>query len=256
MSSKRDQFDVFQEPHHKAEVAPPLVDPSETVRGSEIRTDDDRQRVDHSVWDEPTHALAGGETPDGLSFSELYERSRKAVTPWKSWTVSLGVALAAGPLAVLAVFLAPSGETMVGLILLIVLAPTIEEVVKLLAPTILVEKAPWLVTARSQIIAIGVCSGLAFAAIENALYLLVYIPDPTPLIVWWRWTVCVALHVTCTTVGAIGLAMIWRTADETNSRPNLQSHTRWLVAAIVIHGAYNALAYALEFTGIFESSPP
>jgi DHA2 family multidrug resistance protein-like MFS transporter len=88
--------------------------------------------------------------------------------------------------------------------------------------------------------------GLAFAAIENVLYATVYLVDPTPGLLRWRWTVCVALHATCSTVAGLGLVRIWSTTVATSTRPRLSLGSPFLVAAIVLHGGYNAIAVLLD----------
>ena len=134
------------------------------------------------------------------------------------WAAVAGATLVGGLLGVLGTFLTwtPLGMPFSGQILQSVLmAPPVEEVMKLAAAALLVERMPYLVRSRSQLLLVGLGSGLGFAVIENILYLTVYINSPTLFLVLWRWIVCTALHVTCTYIAVCGLAKVWeRTVRE------------------------------------------
>ncbi|MGI9627234.1 MAG: hypothetical protein ACR2QM_10395, partial [Longimicrobiales bacterium] len=70
--------------------------------------------------------------------------------------------------------------------------------------------------------------------------------DPTPALVYWRWTVCVALHMGCSLVAGLGLMRIWSRTVATLIRPDLARGAPLMASAIVIHGAYNTMAVAME----------
>jgi RsiW-degrading membrane proteinase PrsW (M82 family) len=92
----------------------------------------------------------------------------------------------------------------------------------------------------------GAMAGLLFAVIENVLYLKVYIPDPSPALVLWRWTVCVALHTGCSLVAASGVARVRTTSLQEGAPPALEHGARRILLAVVLHGVYNALALLLD----------
>lgn len=203
---------------------------------------------DQSVWEEPTTSdvLAGQAPEDALTYARWLDARLAERDVGRSWALTGLIALAAGPFAVMGAFWG-AGQTMFSVLALVVFGPMIEEVCKLAIPTYVVERKPHLFVGSGQIVLCGGCGGLAFAIIENLLYLHVYVPNPSAGLVLWRWTVCVALHVGCSMIGAIGLARAWRKGIESRRRPDVGRAARWVVLATVIHGVYNGLALVLEF---------
>jgi hypothetical protein len=210
---------------------------------------DDDQRVDHSVWDEPSLArgLAGEAPADALTYASWLESRIASTSPLTCWLTTLGIVLAAGGWAivgaiVLQMFAAqlPFGP--------VLMAPLTEEIMKLALATWVVEKRPFLFRSPTQILLCAMAGGLVFAAVENVLYLNVYIPNPSPEIITWRWTVCVALHAGCSLVGGFGLVQIWKRTMANLTRPELSHGAKWLIAAMVLHGIYNALAVVFSLS--------
>lgn len=240
---------VFDEPHlHKKR---PKLDPSEAraERALEIsrrKGDSEDERLEHGVWDEPTFSPElAGTAPPGATYSDWLERRRAGVGLARPWAVTALVALSAGPWAVLGAFMG-SGGTAFSILAIIMFGPVAEETMKIAAATYVVEKRPYLFTTSAQIIIAALAGGLAFGALENLLYLNTYIPDPKPGMIRWRWTVCIAMHAGCSLVAALGLVRTWRDAWRRTGRPRLTLGYPYLVAAIAIHGAYNAFAVALH----------
>ena len=54
----------------------------------------------------------------------------------------------------------------------------------------------------------------------------------------------------CSFVAGLGLMRIWSQPIEQHTRPQLSAGAPLMVAAIVIHGAYNAFALLLEILGM------
>jgi RsiW-degrading membrane proteinase PrsW (M82 family) len=206
---------------------------------------------DSSVWDEPTTSAAlSGETPeDATTYARWLDARLAERDVGRSWALTGLIALAAGPLAIMGAFWG-SGETVFSVLALVVFGPVVEEASKLAIPTFVVERKPYMFLSRIQILICGGAAGLVFAAIENLLYLYVYVPNPTAGLVAWRWSVCVALHVGCSTIGAIGLGAEWRDAVDARRKPDLVRSARWLIIATVVHGTYNGLAIVLEIGGV------
>ena len=119
-------------------------------------------------------------------------------------------------------------------------------VMKIAATLWIVEKRPFLFRSRLQIAVCVLAGALVFAAVENVMYLEVYIAGPTPGLARWRWSVCVAMHMGCSLVAGLGLMRIWRRAMTTRSRPQLSSGAPYLMTAAIIHGTYNAFAVLLD----------
>jgi hypothetical protein len=208
----------------------------------------DAESADRSVWDEPvlSPALAGAPAPDAPTYA-AWLRDRQARTAASAtWATTIAVALAAGPWAVLGAFM--GGESTFGFLLLTVIGPIVEEVMKTAAAAYVVERRPYLFSSRVQILLCGVAAGLVFAAIENVLYLKVYVKNPGADLIAWRWTVCTFLHMGCTLIASLGLARIWSATDRSATRPDLALGYPYLVTAIVVHGSYNTLALLLSLT--------
>ncbi len=248
MSAPPKDPSVFDEPHLRKDK--PKLDPSEAraeraLASSRRGGDSEEDRVDHGVWDEPglSPELAGS-APAGAGYAEWLLKRRERAGVAGPWALTLGLALLAGPWAVIGAFYG-SGETAFSILAIVVFGPVVEEMMKVAIATYVVEKRPYLFTSRAQIMFAGLAAGLSFASIENLLYLGVYIPHPTVGMVRWRWSVCVAMHVGCSLVASLGLARVWRDASKRLARPRLTLAYPYLVAAVVIHGAYNAFAVAL-----------
>ena len=91
-------------------------------------------------------------------------------------------------------------------------------------------------------------SGLAFAAIENLLYLHVYIDEPSPEIIYWRWTVCVALHMGCSVIAGLGIVRMWRFTSTNQAKAPVSLAASWGIVAVVMHASYNVFATVFELT--------
>ena len=100
-----------------------------------------------------------------------------------------------------------------------------------------------------QLVLVGALSGLVFATIENALYLHVFVGDRTASLRAWRWGICTAVHVGCSSIAGLGLRRMWRAARASSSLAGMSLAAPCLIAAMIVHGAYNAAAIALERTG-------
>lgn len=247
-----DEHSVSREPHR--------VDRAHTPDPSEARTDrlfnaqaasrKSGADVENCVWDEPSTSptLAGAAPADAPRYELWLARNRAAMTPARSWSVTALIALAAGPWAVTgALFSADQGiEFGWGVLAIVLFGPVIEEVMKVALPLWLLEKKPYLFTSALQLMVCAAAGGLAFATLENLLYLNVYIRDPSPTLVTWRWTVCTALHVGCSTLAGVGLTRVWSDVWKTRKPAELSLATPMITAAIVVHGTYNALAVALH----------
>ncbi len=215
------------------------ADPSERTAAAPGPATEE-QRVLHSVWDEPVldRALAPSRSPDGLDYASWIERGRQRTTPVFTWVLTAAAILLAGPFAVFGA-VTTSGETAFALLRLTVFGPLAEEVPKVGLPLLVVERRPYWFSSSTQILLAALGGSLAFAAIENLLYLNAYIATPSELLVTWRWTICVALHVGCSLLAGLGLTRMWRLIWQQHRRPRFGIATPWFVAAIAIHGAYN-----------------
>lgn len=246
MTRANDRDSIENEPHITGEFRRSLHEvelPAEELSPLERAGSVD---PDSSVFDEPSHRVAGVAAPHGaLTFASWLDDRRARTTALRSLTATALIALVTGPWSVVGAF-GGSGQTFLGLLLVVLFGPIVEEVMKVAALAYVIEKKPYLLLTRWQVVFTGGLSGLAFAVIENLLYLHLYIDDPTPEITSWRWTVCTALHVACSSIAALGLARAWRRCITDRAPPDLSLGYPHMLTAVVLHGAYNALMVALD----------
>lgn len=255
MSKPRPEHGIEHEPHLQASGHE--VDPSESntdrVLGNELARETEADRVEYNVWEEPTLAgdLAGSPAEGQLTYANWLQSGIENTSLIDSLQVTLLVALAAGPWGVVGAFwsaLINSGGAG-GLFAVVVFGPVTEEVVKVSAAWWVVEKRPYYYQSISQILFCSACGGFAFAAIENLIYMYIYVPEHTEKFVIFRWTVCVGLHVCCSLVAGIGLARIWDNAMRNKHRPRTALGIPWLVTAMMGHGLYNILVVVASVMG-------
>lgn len=259
MSDPEDNHDIQREPH----LRPPqfIGDPSEKkaaelLAGEGLRSTDS-DRVEHTVWSEPALSpeLAGEPGADQLTYQGWLTENIERTTWSHSLGVTLLVALAAGPWGVLAAIAGTRGSSF-SILMFTVFGPVAEEVTKVAAALWVVEKKPFLFQSFGQIMICAACGGLAFAAIENLLYIYVYVPDHSPEFVEFRWTVCVALHVVCSSIAGLGLVRIWGRTIEQHTPPQLSLGVPWFVVAMIIHGAYNLTVTLASAAGWLDLGMP
>ncbi len=213
--------------------------------------------VEHTVWSEPALSvdLAGTPDEDQLTYPGWLTEKIRQTSFLKSWWVTLLIALAAGPWGVLGAF-SGSGSSSFGVLMVAVFGPVAEEITKVAAALWIVEKRPFLFRSFGQILICAACGGLAFAAIENVIYTQVYFPHHTAEFSRFRWTVCVALHMGCSSIAGIGLVRIWMATMRDLSPPRLALGIPWFVAAMVIHGLYNFSTMIASAAGWLDLGMP
>ncbi len=253
MPDPKDQHGIENEPHFRGGMFYE-ADPSEGL--SEDDQADEFERVEHTVWDEPATAPEAVQksAPD-ITYSAWLARKIAETNWFESWAVTSLVVCAAGPWGVMGAF-ASAGATGFMLLAVCVFGPVVEEVTKIAAAMWIVEKRPYCFMTGGQILICSACGGLAFAAIENLIYMYVYVPNHTAEFVAFRWTVCVALHMSCSTLAGIGLAKVWRDAVTNLQRPRLELAYRWMITAMVCHGLYNLTVTVLQLVGWLDFGVP
>ncbi len=232
------------------------ADPSEHFAGRELdplgASPSDEDQLEASVWDEP--GLKGiGAVPDAdaLTYDRWLAEGERNTTDRQSWLICFGLACLAGPAAVIGTFLSQSSGRVPELIMVALVGPLIEEVMKSAFILWVVEKRPYFFKTASQIMICAMASGFIFAAIENLLYLNVYIPNASAGLAAWRWSVCVALHVGCTCISAFGLRRVWAKTTIERTRPEIALASSFIIAAVATHALYNSAA--IIFSGYIEA---
>ncbi|QNN22638.1 PrsW family intramembrane metalloprotease [Planctomycetales bacterium ZRK34] len=228
---------VFDEPQYR--VGPFACDPAERTAD----TSPDAHDLADSVWAEPHQNLDASASRDPYPAWLIEHRDR---TTWlTSWLATFGLALCAGPLAVLTAFMG-SGQSVLMLLVVVVFAPACEEMAKVLAALMTVERRPYIFRNSAQILLCTATGGFVFACIENLIYLHIYVPNPPPALIFWRWTVCLALHTGCSTIAGLGVLRVWRDAMQNLRRPRPERCIPLWIIAVCIHGSYNFAAVTIE----------
>ena len=201
--------------------------------------------VGQGAWDEPalSPGLAGERPAHVETYAHWLAEGIKRTSLTKSWSITLALALGSGLWAIVGALLSQiQSSSAGGLLLIIVIGPLAEEMLKASAALMTIEKWPYIFKSPVQILLCCIAAALGFAILENILYLHLYIKDPTASLILWRWTVCVALHTGGSTIVALGLIRIWRHAMTTGTAPRVSLGTPYIITAAVIHGSYNFLA--------------
>lgn len=244
MFRRRIKDSVFDEPHMRSNAGP--FDPQPPAPGRSGDEADDPSPLE-SVWNEPAvtalHAAAGPGTVTPYARWLVEGRARFG---WvRSWLVTCGLMVAAGPLALLSAFWS-AGHTWFHVLALTVFGPLVEELGKIMAALITVEKWPFIFRSQWQILICCAAGGAVFAVLENLLYLHVYVREPSAELIFWRWTVCTGLHVGCSLIAAWGVVRVWKDVWQYQRPPRVEVGYPYWMTAIVIHGVYNAFALMFE----------
>ncbi|MGI9458083.1 MAG: PrsW family glutamic-type intramembrane protease [Aeoliella sp.] len=247
---------IENEPHLDSRFLP--IDQSEAKAEAKLakqtRRASQHDEVDNTVWDEPTlHTdLAGEAAEDQVTYARWLARNMAATGWTKSWLLTFGVALVAGPFAIFGALFSSPEQGLVSaatLLVVVVIGPITEETMKVAAALWVVEKRPYWFKSIAQILLCAIAAGIMFGVIENLLYLYVQFPNAGPSLARWRWSVCVGLHMNCSFVAGIGVARIWNNAIREQHRPILGLGMPWFFIAIAGHGLYNLGVTIAEVAG-------
>lgn len=191
---------------------------------------------------EPALAWRRGHAEGGHAFAERW----RATPSRRKWAAMGLAAVLSGPFAIASAMWQNSTAMAPSVLLIVVLAPVIEETVKIAGAAYMAEQRPWLVPRPSALALVAVFSGLTFAVVENLWYLWVLIPHPTDHIVAWRWVFGPLVHGAGSLTAGIGVATMWSKALRSGRSPSFSDVQPWLITAAVWHGAYNLFAVFLE----------
>jgi RsiW-degrading membrane proteinase PrsW (M82 family) len=236
MKDKSDYFDVSKEPNvfEGAFVPDPTEQNVKPLDGHQ----DEISSVRDIVYNEP--AITG--KLEQARLGEWLEHKRLQCSIGGSLLVTMLAAIAAGPFAIIGVFLSGS-QTTFQLVYMVLFGPVIEELLKQSGMIYLLEKKPYRLFSAWQFITAAVISSLIFSAVENFLYIKLYsnlehLSNPQGYILF-RWTICTLLHVTCSMIASIGLINVWQKQLADGRAADLATAFRYFAAAMGIHGLYN-----------------
>lgn len=181
--------------------------------------------------------------PGEDSYETWLSHHRSRVRARHGWQVACAAAALGGVFAVVTALVktAPGGALIMGMPLVTILfAPLVEETMKIATASYLIETKPYVFDRVGQIQLATLGSAFVFAVIENLLYLHVYLPNPSTTLILWRWFACTGLHVGATALATRGLVDVWEQTMTEKRRPELSKAFPALIAAILLHGCYNA----------------
>lgn len=210
--------------------------------------------VEHNVWEEPALAadLAGAAPEGQITYARWLDQRIAATSYAKSLGVMLLLIASSGPWGVFGALFGGAGGgdlSTAGIVAVAIIGPITEEIMKIALAMWVVEKRPYLFKAIWQILVCAAAGGLLFGAIENLIYMHIYIPDASRSLARWRWTVCTGLHLNCSFVAGVGLARVWDRAMRTRTRPELGYGMGWFATAMLGHGLYNLGVTVAEAVG-------
>lgn len=173
--------------------------------------------------------------------SESQKHSSPAVSYVRgSWIAVM--ALASGLFGFACAFLRELDAMIPEALAAILVAPPIEEILKIAIPIIILEhRTTWLARGRDLLwFAMG--SALVFAVAENLMYSFVFLEDPSVGLLWWRWLACTAMHVGASGLAGVGLMRAYARGLDSGQSPRFIWEWPWLAGAIALHMAYNVFA--------------
>ena len=157
-------------------------------------------------------------------------------------------AVVSGPFAILAALVQNSTGGAGLLVLVVVLAPAAEEVLKASGALLVAQRRPWLVPSAWTLPLVTSLSGICFAVVENLWYLEVLLDDPSETVVRVRWIAGPLVHGGCSMIAGLGARRLWRRALA-RGVGRFGDAEPFLVAAVVVHGSWNLLATLVSLAG-------
>ena len=128
-------------------------DPAEDIVSPIPSTESIPVALRDSVWSEPSQEGA----PQG--YREYYQQRRQGISEGVSWLAVLSTALVAGPAAVFGTFFSGRSGAF-GILYLCLMGPVVEEFMKQAGAIWLVEKRPWLIREKSQLIILAIITAI------------------------------------------------------------------------------------------------
>lgn len=117
-------------------------------------------------------------------------------------------------------------------------APMIEEALKPSGVYLLLIKWPAVLRSRLYTAFLAALSGIAFALIEDLIYLNIYYPAHSAQLALWRYTVCVAGHALFSFVAGFGINRKLVAAAQGEIK-FLSFDKRFFIVAMILHSLYN-----------------
>jgi RsiW-degrading membrane proteinase PrsW (M82 family) len=128
----------------------------------------------------------------------------------------------------------------------LIAAPMIEESLKPCGVYLLLAKWPQALPNRYYTASLAALSGLSFGLVENQIYLRLYYPDHSHEMAIFRYTVCLALHMSASFI--FGLGINKKLIAAVNGEiPLFSANKRFFITAMSLHAVYNLTVLIIAF---------
>jgi RsiW-degrading membrane proteinase PrsW (M82 family) len=119
-------------------------------------------------------------------------------------------------------------------------APVIEEALKPSGVYLLLAKWPRVLAFKNKLYTgfLAALAGITFSVIENLVYLHIYVRDPSPHLILWRYTVGLSIHAVCSFIFGLGINQELLASIEGQTKL-LSSGKRFFFTAVALHSSYN-----------------
>lgn len=133
-----------------------------------------------------------------------------------------------------------------------VMAGPLEELCKPIIVVLLLERRPYWLRTRVEVVVLMLMSALSFATLENILYVYVRFPDLAPSYAAYRFGVCTSIHMITSTILGLGLVRTGRSGRMFRGvKPG--RFLLWYGVAAAIHTGYNCTVVFLQYIGLMPT---
>lgn len=130
-------------------------------------------------------------------------------------------------------------------------APIIEEALKPLGVYLLLIRWPYLLRGQLHTGVLTALAGVTFGLMESLIYVTIYVKDPSPDFVLFRFTVPVAMHTVASFI--VGMGLTRALVDWANGLNPLPRRARnCYIGGVALHAAYNITVTILAVAGVLD----
>lgn len=280
MSRSDREHSIDAEPHIQKESFAPDTSEEHVAERLDLErsgANPDEQRATHSVFDEPTtlpnrrpalidqdwycrncgynlRGLMTGHACPECGRVERYEPPREGEVTHAQWLADQAAFASTGKSWVIAGVVPLTGLILglfsgmltvehFGIWNFAVIGPIVSEVLKAAGASMVIERRPQWIRRRGQIYIMVLGTAIAFAVVQDLIYLLVFFKSPPAALLVYRWLLGPLLHLLCAAISARGLVIVWERSLSERRPVALSKAYPYLTTAIVVHCVFNAIVY-------------